>query len=380
MEQLDVLLLLARTVAMTFFIVEAIQLLIYARHSYIYRMYGLIQLMMGLLYGLTIYSSYFSATPPFYSGQLNLLWNLVEPAIIILCYEILKGRKAKKRYIFANFFPFILVVLIYSVNNNHLFLEVMGWLSLAYATIAMTILLVMMVKEIRRHKIVGEKRAYGWFAVVMWTMYLSLFLRVAMSNVDIRFAKIVTVIVMITVYAILTYLLRRGLLDFHNLQQEQFEFEGEESVSPKASQAIIRPVMQPKKSIVEAPTGEQPFFMQDQVSFYGDKARQLNELMENKQLYLQPDLSMGTLSMELGTNRTYLSNLINQYLHTTFSNYVNTFRVKYAKNLLLNSEDTIEDIFQASGFQSRTTFWRAFAQMEGCTPKEFRKRKASQSY
>jgi AraC-like DNA-binding protein len=58
---------------------------------------------------------------------------------------------------------------------------------------------------------------------------------------------------------------------------------------------------------------------------------------------------------------------------------VNAFRVKYAKNLLLKTDDTIEDIFQVSGFQSRTTFWRAFAQIEGCTPKEFRRR-AAQNY
>ena len=280
MEQLDVLLLLARTVAMTYFMVEAIHLLIYARHSYIYRAYSLLLLTMGILYGLTIYSSNFSATPPFYSGQLNLLWNLIEPAIPVLSYEILKGQRLKKRYIIANFLPFILVVLIYSVNNNHLFLEVIRWMSLVYATIAVIVLQVMMVKEMRRHNVVEEKHAYEWFAVVMWAMYLSLLLRVAMSNMEIRLAKIIMITILITVYSILTYLLRRGLLDFHKLQQEEFEFDGEESISPKASQAIILPpVRQPRKNFVEPPTGEQPFFMQDQVSFYGDKARQLNELM-----------------------------------------------------------------------------------------------------
>ena len=116
--------------------------------------------------------------------------------------------------------------------------------------------------------------------------------------------------------------------------------------------------------------------MHDQVSFFGDKARQLTDLMETKRLYLKPDLSVATLAMELGTNRTYLSNLINQYLHTTFTNYVNAYRVQYAKNLLLKTDDTIEEIFQAAGFQSRTTFWRAFAQVEGCTPKDFRKKAA----
>lgn len=381
MEILDLLLLLARTMAMTFFTVEALHLLIYARHSHIYRVYGEIQLMMGALFALTIYSGYFTDTPPLYSGQLNLLWNMIVPVIMVLYYEILLGRRVRWRYTLTNILPFLFAFLFYSVNNNHTFLIVIGWLSLFYATIAVVVLQVMMVKEMRRHAEWHEKQAYIWFAVVMWAMYFSLILRIVMYNLDMRFEKIVTIIVLVAVYAILTFLLRRGMLDFHILQQEEIDIQVPSPVSSATSQpptvypvAIPSSVLPRKPHPVHEETDEQPFYMQDQVSFYGDKARQLNELMESKQLYLQPDLSVATLSIELGTNRTYMSNLINQYLHTTFTNYVNDFRVRYAKNLLLTTDDTIEEIFQASGFQSRTTFWRAFAQVEGCTPKEFRRR------
>ena len=105
-------------------------------------------------------------------------------------------------------------------------------------------------------------------------------------------------------------------------------------------------------------------------------ARQLTVFMEAKRLYLNPDLTVADIATELGTNRTYVSNLINQYLNTTFSNYVNAYRVRYAKKLLLKTDDTIEEIYQESGFQSRTTFWRAFAQIAGCTPKEYRRKAA----
>ena len=372
MEQLDVLLLLTRTVAMTFFTVEAIHLLVYARHSHIYRVYGSIQLSMGALFALTIYSRYFSDTPLLYGGQVNLLWNLIVPAIMIMYYEILLGRRVRWSYTLANILPFLFVFLFYSVNPNHTFLLVVGWLSLAYATIAALVLQVMMVKEMRRHEVKRERLAYVWFAVVMWAMYLSLVMRIGMNDVDIRFARIITTIVLMAVYAILTFLLRRGLLDFHKLQQEDFDLSPSVIPSPMTAQPVAQ------SEVVGTLPTEQPFNLQDQASFFGDKARQLNELMETKQLYLNPDLSVADLALELGTNRTYLSHLINQYMNTSFTSYVNALRVQHAKELLLTTDDTIEEIFKASGFQSRTTFWRAFAQAEGCTPKEFRQRESKQ--
>ena len=375
MEQLDILLLLARTIAMTFFLMEALHLLIYWGKSRFYIMFAITQLLMGTFVMLTIISDYFSDNSQVYTSHLNLLWNLTVPAIVVMLFELLKGRRMKRGYIIASFLPFILFFLIYSVTDNRGFLTIANYLTLGYATMAVLFLQVMMVKEVMRHDRLSEKQAYMWFAIVMWSMYSSLFIRVSMSHVDVQIAKIITLAVLVIVYAIVSYLLRHGMLDFHSLHNE-----GYESVSQFRQPAEITTMQQSvqTKPVVLNPdvTESQPFYMQDQVSFYGDKARQLNELMESKQLYLQPDLSVATLSIELGTNRTYMSNLINQYLHTTFSNYVNDFRVRYAKNLLLTTDDTIEEIFQASGFQSRTTFWRAFAQVEGCTPKEFRRRAA----
>lgn len=374
MEQLDVLLLLMRTIAMTFFLVEALHLFVYARHSHIYRLYGVLLLAMGAMYALTIYSSYFSDYPILYGGQLNLLWNLIIPTIIVLCYEILMARRMKMRYVLAHNLPFLFAFLFYSVNNNQTLLYVIAWLSLGYATISVIVIQVMTVKEMRRHEVKHEKHAYGWFAVMMWAMYATLLIRVVMYDVDMRLAKIIAMIVLILVYAILTLLLRRGILDFHILHRE-LPNEDEQMVLPTIPSPVLpQPQVRPAKLSVRDSSVDQPFHMHDQVSFFGDKARQLTDLMETKRLYLQPDLSVATLAMELGTNRTYLSNLINQYLHTTFTNYVNAYRVQYAKNLLLKTDDTIEEIFQAAGFQSRTTFWRAFAQVEGCTPKDFRKK------
>ena len=292
-----------------------------------------------------------------------------------MLYELLKGKRMKKRYVFLNFVFFILFFLVYSVNNNQDFLDIVKYLTLTYSTIATISLQLMMMKKLKHHDVVSEKRAYMWFVIVMWVMYVALLGRFVVSFVDYQLARLIIIPILIAVYAVVSFLLRHGLLDFHSLQREEVVDDFWGDVIPTTIPADKRPTDEAETLEDEdnTPT-EQNEYVQEQLLFFGNLARQLNELMESKQLYLNPDLTVAALSTELGTNRTYVSNLINQFLRTTFSAYVNAYRVKHAKNLLLETDDTIEDIFQASGFQSRTTFWRAFAQEVGCTPKEFRRK------
>ena len=375
MQTIDLLLLIMRVVAMCFFIIEALQIMIYSGTSRIYRSFGGIQLLMGGGFLLTIISEYFSSTPLVYVGHLNLLWNLTVPAIVVMLYELLKGKRMKKRYVFLNFVFFILFFLVYSVNNNQDFLDIVKYLTLTYSTIATISLQLMMMKKLKHHDVVSEKRAYMWFVIVMWVMYVALLGRFVVSFVDYQLARLIIIPILIAVYAVVSFLLRHGLLDFHSLQREEVVDDFWGDVIPTTIPADKRPTDEAETLEDEdnTPT-EQNEYVQEQLLFFGNLARQLNELMESKQLYLNPDLTVAALSTELGTNRTYVSNLINQFLRTTFSAYVNAYRVKHAKNLLLETDDTIEDIFQTSGFQSRTTFWRAFAQEVGCTPKEFRRK------
>ena len=55
-------------------------------------------------------------------------------------------------------------------------------------------------------------------------------------------------------------------------------------------------------------------------------------------------LNIVELAMAVGTNRTYISNYINQQLHTTFYEYVNKWRVEHAKKLLASTDLSLEDI------------------------------------
>lgn len=101
-------------------------------------------------------------------------------------------------------------------------------------------------------------------------------------------------------------------------------------------------------------------------------AERMYLLFEKEHVYLNPRLRLSELAMLLGTNRTYLSQYFNQNCESTFYDFVNDYRIHHAKLLLHSTDDTLETIAMNSGFNSLSTFRRAFGQREGMSPIEFR--------
>ena len=99
---------------------------------------------------------------------------------------------------------------------------------------------------------------------------------------------------------------------------------------------------------------------------------QLHRIFEEEHLYLNPKLTIMDLAQAIGTNRTYISNYLNNVLGTTFFDYVNQYRLSYAEQLLRQTKMSIEEIADRSGFNSRSTFRRAFLKRFGCTPSHYR--------
>lgn len=100
----------------------------------------------------------------------------------------------------------------------------------------------------------------------------------------------------------------------------------------------------------------------------------LREVMEKEKLYTQASLSLKQLSAHLRESPHYLSQVINQDLETNFYEWVNSYRVKAAKQALLSCPDkTIIAIAEDAGFNSKSTFNTAFRQHTQMTPSEYRR-------
>lgn len=100
------------------------------------------------------------------------------------------------------------------------------------------------------------------------------------------------------------------------------------------------------------------------------------QLMLEQELYKRQDLTLKNAALELGTNEKYLSQAINAGGLDNFNTYVNRFRVNEARRIILegqNNQISIEELGSLVGFTNRHTFSRAFTQIAGINPSEFRK-------
>ena len=87
----------------------------------------------------------------------------------------------------------------------------------------------------------------------------------------------------------------------------------------------------------------------------------LNYLMEVEQLFLTPNLKIRDVALRVGTNRTYLSNYLNQSLHLSFSDYINGQRIRYAEQLKASDPSlTVSFLTIAAGFASEQSFLRNY--------------------
>lgn len=134
-------------------------------------------------------------------------------------------------------------------------------------------------------------------------------------------------------------------------------------------ESVAETVAEPQP-VAEQPVEPEPeeLKLQQETAF----AERMYLLFEKEHVYLNPRLRLSELAMLLGTNRTYLSQYFNQNCESTFYDFVNDYRIHHAKLLLHSTDDTLETIAMNSGFNSLSTFRRAFVQREGMSPIEFR--------
>lgn len=101
-------------------------------------------------------------------------------------------------------------------------------------------------------------------------------------------------------------------------------------------------------------------------------AAEVQRLFEEDKIYLNPKLKLSDVALAVGTNRTYLSRYFNRQNGQTFYDYVNTYRIQYAENLLKSTNFPLPEIAIKSGFNSISTFRRVFFASFGCSPNKYR--------
>lgn len=100
--------------------------------------------------------------------------------------------------------------------------------------------------------------------------------------------------------------------------------------------------------------------------------KQISTLFDKEQIFLNPNLKVSDIATATGTNRTYVSAFFNREAECTFYDYVNKYRIEYACNMLLHSNENITMIAEKSGFNSSQSFIRVFSKIMGTSPTKYR--------
>ena len=92
-----------------------------------------------------------------------------------------------------------------------------------------------------------------------------------------------------------------------------------------------------------------------------DIRKKIKLLFDEGKIFLNKDLTIWEVARIVGTNRTYVSSVINNDFKQNFSSFVNSYRVKHAKMLQGNNPDiSKQDLAEMSGFGSQVSMKRAF--------------------
>ena len=100
--------------------------------------------------------------------------------------------------------------------------------------------------------------------------------------------------------------------------------------------------------------------------------RRLCELMNNPDVFTDPDTNQDTLASLAGTNRTYVYDALRECAGVTPTDFINGYRLRYAARLLATTSDSVSLIAELCGL-SRRTFYRLFDEAYSMSPSDYRK-------
>ena len=99
----------------------------------------------------------------------------------------------------------------------------------------------------------------------------------------------------------------------------------------------------------------------------------LYKCLEYIHLNFYESLSLELVARHLGVSSTYVSRLFNNSVGYSFTYYINTLRINYAKYLLQETTRPITQISFDCGYENVRHFNRVFKEMTGTSPRAYQR-------
>ncbi len=113
-----------------------------------------------------------------------------------------------------------------------------------------------------------------------------------------------------------------------------------------------------------------PFIEED----YSEQIERIKQYFDQEKPYLNKNLSLSQASVELGLPVREVSYIINNYYNNRFTDFVNSYRIKYIIekiNSAYLNQYTIESLALEAGFISKSGFYKSFKKFYNTTPSEY---------
>ncbi|HOO81531.1 MAG TPA: helix-turn-helix transcriptional regulator [Alphaproteobacteria bacterium] len=105
-----------------------------------------------------------------------------------------------------------------------------------------------------------------------------------------------------------------------------------------------------------------------------DLAEKIEGLLKFEKVYQEPTYSRADLARECETSETIISRVINAHFQKSFPQLMNERRIEDAKQLLRETDATIQAIAKDVGFNSLPSFNRVFKELANQAPSQYRKK------
>jgi len=107
---------------------------------------------------------------------------------------------------------------------------------------------------------------------------------------------------------------------------------------------------------------------------HDDLFKRILNVMEDPSVYCEPSFTMDKLVLLVQSNHTYVHKALKSSKFKGFPKFVNSYRVREAQRIFMNPNNekyTIESVSDKVGFKSRTSFYSAFKEVTGVSPKYY---------
>lgn len=275
------------------------------------------------------------------------------PIYGFILVELCRPGWIKTRWMVMTEVPFVVMSLLYVLTQNHLFYMLLWVLSLAYGLWC----IVWMIHDLPRyHRWLKNEYSYQENINLHWLRGVTLlfFIILCIWVVDCIYPS-----TLIDTIYILSSLVGWMVVCYFINRQELVIKEVIDSLPAETAEPLA-------PATADGETEESD---NERIQLLSE---QLEKLFTVDKVYLEPRLRLVDLAQKLGTNRTYLSNFFNKERQTTFYEFVNGYRISHSENLLTTTDYTLDVVAELSGFNSLSTFRRAFSVKNNCSPQEYR--------